>query len=668
MNKEQVKTRIIKLRQLIERYRYAYHVLDKSLVPDSVNDSLKHELQQLEDQYPDLVTPDSPTQRVGGKPLDKFQKVSHKYPMYSMIDAFSFDELQEWEKRLVKLNGGAVSGYFCMVKLDGLAIELEYENGWLKNALTRGDGKIGEDVTQNVKTIDSVPLKLRACAGQLPNNLIVRGEVYYKEKDFEAVNNELKKQGKPAIVNPRNGAAGAVRQLDPKITSSRRLSFYAWDIIISKLKTQKSKLELKTQKEKFDLLKELGFPTESNSQKIESLAGIKKYFSEISHKREKLGYWIDGTVVRVNDGRLFEKLGAVGKAQRGLIAWKFAAAEVTTILKDIVVQVGRTGALTPVAILEPVNVAGTTVSRATLHNAREIERKDIRVGDTVVVRKAGDIIPEVVKPLKELRPKDAKKFTMVKKCPACSSNIQRVGELDYCTSKKCFTQSKRQIIHFVSKGAMDIDGLGPKIIEQLLNEGLIKDETDLFDLTAGDLKPLERFAEKSAENLAVSIENCKTVELNRFIFALGIRHVGATLANDLANHFGSLDKLEHSTLDELNQAYGMGEIIAQSIKDYFSDKNNQSKVIKLLKFIDLENPQRKKQTLAGKTFVITGSLENMTREEAEQKIRDLGGRASSSVSKETDYVVVGTEPGSKYDRAIKLNVNIINEKEFQNLL
>lgn len=668
--KEDAKIRINKLKELIEKYRFAYHVLDKSLVSDSVNDSLKHELQELEDAFPEFVSADSPTQRVGGEPLDKFVKVSHEFPMYSMIDAFSFEELKEWEKRLVKMGGNSIDGYFCMVKLDGLAVELIYENGKLTHALTRGDGLVGEDVTQNVRTIESVPLflKLKSQSSNLKitaqnSKLIVRGEIYFKTEDFERANENLKRQAKPIMVNPRNGAAGSIRQLDPKIPASRKLSFSAWDII-----THNSKLIVNNQKEKFKTLKELGFPVNSLAKEVESLEEVKKFFESVETKRAKLDYWIDGVVVRVDDVSLFEKLGAVGKAQRGLIAWKFAAEEVTTILKDIVVQVGRTGALTPVALLEPVNVAGTTVSRATLHNAQEIERKDVRIGDTVIVRKAGDIIPEVVKTLKELRLKDAKKFVMVKQCPTCGSEVKRVGELDYCVNKKCFTQTKRQIIHFVSKGAMDIDGLGPKIIEQLLNEGLIKDETDLYELTEGDLKPLERFADKSALNIIKSIENSKIVKLGNFIYALGIHHVGTVLADDLSRRFSSIESLMNCSIEKLNEEFGVGEVIAQSIIDYFADKNNQKKINKILQYVNITNPPKREQKLAGKTFVITGSLESMTREQAEQKIRDLGGRASSSVSKETDFVVVGADPGSKLDKARRIGVTIIDESIFKEML
>lgn len=675
MYQREAKNRIERLKASIEKYRYAYHVLDKSEIADSALDSIKHELQELENQHPEFVTSDSPTQRVGGEPLGKFVKIHHQFPMYSMVDAFSFNDLKDWEKRIIKVGGNNIAGYFCMVKLDGLAIELIYENSELKTAITRGDGIVGEDVTQNVRTIESVPILIKIKNKILnikisdkSSKLIVRGEIYFKTEDFNKANTDLIKQGKSVMVNPRNGAAGSIRQLDPRIPASRKLSFSAWDLII-----ESSKHKIENQNEKFEVLKGLGFPVNNLASEVNDLEGIKSFFKSVEKKRDRLNYWIDGVVVRVNDVSLFEKLGAVGKAQRGLIAWKFPAEEVTTILKDIVVQVGRTGALTPVAILEPVSVAGTTVSRATLHNASEIERKDVRIGDTVIIRKAGDIIPEVVESLKDLRTNDSKKFKMPSKCPSCGSEIKRVGGLDFCSAtlggnKKCFTQSKRQIIHFVSKGAMDIDGLGPKIIEQLLNEGLIKDETDLFELTEGDLKPLERFAEKSAENLVEAILRSQNVQLGRFIFALGIRHVGAIMADDLAHHFVNFERFSNASFDELNSIFGVGEEVAKSIVEYFKDEHNQQKVKKLLKFIKLENPRRREQKLAGKTFVITGSLETMTREQAEQKIRDLGGRSSSSVSKETDFVVVGSDPGSKAEKAKKLNIKIINENKFKEML
>lgn len=659
MSKKEAQERIKKLRELIEKYRYSYHVLDKSLVPESVNDSLKHELQEIENQYPDLVTSDSPTQRVSGKVAPGFNKIKHEQPMLSLTDIFNFSELEDWSQRISKVLDKSTfdGGYFAELKVDGLAVSLVYQNGTLVSGATRGDGRVGEDITQNIKTIESIPLSINH-PQYSQGRLEVRGEVYMSKKVFERLNQEYKKNGLPLLSNPRNGAAGSLRQLDSKITASRQLSFVAWKVLGD---------ETKTHAQDHKLASELGFRIPLDRE-CRTLDQVKDFYNEIEKKREKLPYWIDGVWVGVNNNSLMDKLGVVGKAPRGAIAWKFPAQEVTTILKDIQIQVGRTGALTPVAILEPVNVAGSVVSRATLHNAQEIERKDVRVGDTVIIRKAGDIIPEVVSSLKELRPKNSKKFEMLKHCPVCSGGVKRIGAIDYCTKKDCFPQQLRQIVHFVSRAAFDIDGLGPKIIEQLINEGLIKNQTDLFELTAGDLKPLERFAEKSTENLIASIEKSKKIQLNRFIYALGIRHVGAIMADDLANHFGSFENFSKASFDDLNGIYGLGEAVSQSIVDYFNDKHNQVELKKLLKFIDIINPQKKKQTLVGLSFVITGSLIEMTREEAEQKIRDLGGKASSSVSKTTSYVVVGENPGSKVQKAQKLGVKIINEVELNKLI
>lgn len=659
MPKKEAVERIKKLRDLIEKYRYSYHVLDKSLVPESVNDSLKHELQELENEYPDLITPDSPTQRVSGQALSEFNKVIHATPMLSLVDVFSFEELRDWETRISKVLGveKVKSDYYAELKVDGLAVSLVYENGIFVAGATRGDGNIGEDITQNLKTIESIPLSLKQ-ANKLPKRLEIRGEVYMSSQVFADLNKEYKKKNLPLLVNPRNAAAGSLRQLDPKITASRKLSFVAWGVLGGGTKTHA---------QQHLLAEKLGFATPI-SRVCKNLQAVQDFYNSIQQKREKLPFWIDGVWVGVNDTATYNRLGRVGKAPRGAIAWKFPAEEVTTILKDIQIQVGRTGALTPVAILEPVNVAGSTVSRATMHNASEIERKDVRVGDTVIVRKAGDIIPEVVRSLKELRPKNSKKFEMVTHCPVCSGSVKRIGAIDYCTKKDCFPQQLRQIVHFVSRTAFDIDGLGPKIIEQLINEGLIKEQADLFELTAGDLKPLERFAEKSTENLIASINKSKNIQLNRFIYALGIRHVGAIMADDLANHFGSFEKFSKASFDELNSIYGLGEAVSQSIVDYFNDEHNQKEIKKLLSFVDIINPQKKKQTLTGLSFVITGSLSVTTREEAEQEIRDLGGKASSSVSKATNYLVVGENPGSKLDKAEKLKVKIITEKEFLDIL
>jgi DNA ligase (NAD+) len=656
----QAKDRIKKLRELIEKYRYSYHVLDKNLVSESVNDSLKHELQELENQFPQLITPDSPTQRVAGQPAKGFNKAVHTTPVLSLVDIFDFSELEEWVNRISRVLGAEKikSDFFAELKVDGLAISLIYEDGILTRAATRGDGRVGEDITNNVKTIESIPLSLNRGNEKLSGRLEIRGEIYMSKEVFNSLNNQYKKAGLATLANPRNAAAGSVRQLDPKITASRQLSFIAWGVIGGGTQTHE---------QEHLLAKKLGFAIPL-AQRCSNLEEVKGFFQDINKKRDKLPFWIDGVWVGVNKTEIFNRLGIVGKAPRGAVAWKFPALEVTTILKDIQVQVGRTGALTPVAILDPVNIAGSTVSRATMHNAQEIERKDIRINDTVIVRKAGDIIPEVVKSLKELRPKNAKKFNMPSHCPVCSGDVKRVGALDYCTKKDCYPQVLRQIEHFVSRQAMDIDGLGPKIIEQLINVGLIKEKSDLYELKEGDLKPLERFAEKSALNLISSIEKSKIIPLNRFIYALGIRHIGAVVADDLAQHFGSFDKFQKATFNDLDQIYGLGEAVSQSVVDYFSNKENIQEVEKLLNYINILNPTKKEQILKGKTFVVTGSLDTITRETAQEKIRELGGKASSSVSLNTNYLVVGHEPGSKLEKAQKLGVKIINEKELLDIL
>jgi len=539
MNKQETKNRIKKLRELIEKYRYAYHVLDKSLVSDAVNDSLKHELQELENQYPDLVTPDSPTQRVGGKPLEKFEKVIHERPMLSLTDAFSFDELKEWETRNSKITPLRWN-YFAELKIDGLAVSLIYENGIFVRGATRGDGRVGEDVTQNLKTIEAIPLRLNSKFEirnskqiqnpkfKLPKRIEVRGEAFMSIKTFEEINQEQEKKGQPKFANPRNAAAGSIRQLDPKITASRKLSFYAYDLVTD--------LGQKTHQEAHEIMKLLGFPTNPHNQYCKNLDEVEKYHQKWATERQKLPYWTDGIVVVVNDLEILKKLGVVGKAPRGMIAYKFPPEEATTIVEDITVQVGRTGALTPVAVLKPVLVAGSTISRATLHNEDEIKRKDIRIGDTVVVRKAGDVIPEVASVLKDMRTGREKQFKMPKKCPVCGGPVIRpAGEaIARCINKNCFAQNFRRYQHFISKPAFDIAGVGPKILAKFIDEGLIKDPADLFTLKEGDIAPLERFAEKSARNIVESIQSHKKVSLGRFIYALGIRNVGEETAYDIA--------------------------------------------------------------------------------------------------------------------------------------
>lgn len=667
-DKNEAKARIEKLRKLIDQYRYEYHVLDKPSVSDAVNDSLKHELQELENQFPDLVTPDSPTQRVGGEPLDKFKKVTHKTRMLSLIDAFSFEELKEWVERDKRTLGVSElkTDFFAELKMDGLAISLAYKNGDLSVGATRGDGTTGEDVSNNLKTIEAIPLHLRRDSkyyDKAKEELIIRGEVYMTKSAFERVNAEQKKKGGALFANPRNASAGSVRQLDPKITASRELSFVAWSM--------ETNLEQKFHHQEHEIMQDLGFRVIKENKLCHSLDEVEKQKENTGKKREKLDFQIDGIVVVVDDDKLFDRLGVVGKAPRGQIAYKFAPEQATTIVKDIIVQVGRTGKLTPVSEFIPTLVAGSTISRATLHNEDEMRKKDVRIGDTVVIQKAGDVIPEVVSVIKKLRPNHAKIFHFPSKCPICGSKVVRIpGEAAHrCTNKFCFAQQRRQIEHFISKGAMNIEGLGPKILEQLIKKGLIKHEGDLYKITEDDLKPLERFAEKSAENLVESIQASKKVPLGRFIYALGILNVGEETAYDLASRFGTLEKIKGISLEKLEKVQDVGSVVAKSIYSYFHDQRNLNKIKDLLKSgVKIEGQRQTKSKITGKSFVITGGLESYSREEAKQAVRDRGGEVHETVTKETNYVVVGSEPGSKYDKAKKLGNKMISEEKFKNLL
>ena len=680
MNKKQVRERILKLRKLIEKYRYAYHVLDKPLVSDAVNDSLKHELQALEEKYPEFITPDSPTQRVGGKPLDKFKKVRHSVPMLSLTDAFSFEELKNWETRNQKLLPQASFDFFAELKMDGLAVTLIYENGLLKTGATRGDGKTGEDVTQNLKTIEAIPLKLNSkfqisnskqipnskfqipnSKFQIPKTIEVRGEAYMDTKVFEDLNKEQEKKGLPKFANPRNAAAGSIRQLDPKITASRQLRFYAYDLITD--------LGQKTHEEAHQILKELGFPINLYSRHCKNLSEVEEFYQEWTKKRKKLPYWIDGIVVTINNLEYLRKLGVIGKAPRGVIAYKFPAEQATTLLKEIIFQVGRTGNVTPIAILEPVQVAGSTISRATLHNESEVKKKDIRIGDTVIIQKAGDVIPEVVGPIKNLRTGREKLFKMPTKCPVSNDKLVKVGAFWKCPNPKCPAKNFRQYTHFISKAAFDIAGLGPKILKKFLDEGLIADPADLFVLKVGDIEPLERFAEKSAQNIVESITAHKKIPFSRFIYALGINNVGEQTAIELARKFKNLENLKKASLEELSQIQDIGPIVARSIYEYFRSEYNLKFINKLLKNgVEIIPEKENKGPLQGEVFVFTGSLDSITREEAHEKVRALGGEAVDSVTKEVTMVVVGHKPGSKYNQAKRLRKKIINEKEFLKMI
>ncbi len=696
MDKKEAKKRIEKLKKVINHHRYLYHVLDKPQFPDAAFDTLKNELEELERKFPDLITLDSPTQRVGGKPLDKFKKFKHPKMMLSFNDAFGEKELDEWEERIKKLiPNRTIDGYYCELKLDGLAIELVYQNGIFKIGSTRGDGKVGEDVTQNLKTISALPLILlepkqiiknlekigeKELASLLkknfPKQLVVRGEVFINKKEFERINKDQEKKGERAYANPRNLAAGSIRQLDSKITASRHLDSFVYALITDLGQTPEGKYSpiygASTHEQEHKILKAFGFKINPHNQFKKDLRGVKNFQSFWEKEREKLAYEIDGIVVIVNSNSLFSQLGTVGKAPRGAIAYKFSPRQATTKIQDIIVQVGRTGALTPVAILKPVQVAGVTISRATLHNEDEIKRLGVKILDTVIVGRAGDVIPNVTKVLKDLRTGKEKEFQMPRTCPVCGSKTLRpVGEaVRRCPNPKCSARQSQQFHHFVSKQAFNIEGLGPKIIDQLLEQGLVQDPADLYDLKEGDLVPLERFADKSAENLVKAIEGSKKISLPRFIYALGIRNVGQETAIDLAGHFGSLENLSKVTSEELETVKDVGPISAKSIYQWFQNKKNIEFLEKFKKAgLEITGRERvKEQSFKNKIFVLTGSLETMNRDEAKEKIREKGGDISESVSGNTDYVVAGTEPGSKYEKAKALGVNIIMEKEFIKLI
>ncbi|OGG87529.1 hypothetical protein A3B87_02820 [Candidatus Kuenenbacteria bacterium RIFCSPHIGHO2_02_FULL_39_13] len=663
MTKAAAQKRLEKLKEQFRAIDYAYFVLDKPLVSDATRDSLKRELTDLERQFPDLITPDSPTQRIGGKALGRFDKVPHPTAKYSFDDVFSFDQVLEFDarvKRFLELPADQDVAYTCELKIDGLNITCHYKKGIFEQAVTRGDGLTGEDVTHTVRTIESLPLKLKQ-----PLDIEVGGEIFMPIKSFEALN----KKG-AGFANPRNAAAGTVRQLDPQVVVERDLRTFFY--VINSTPLANGGFSGGSQFELLQYLQKLGLPVERHYAQVNNIQGVKEFFEKTKSLRNKLSFEIDGIVIKVNNLDYQSKLGRTAKTVRWGSAFKFAAEQATTIVEDIQVQVGRTGVLTPVAHLKPVLVAGSTVSRATLHNQDEIERLGIKIGDTVVVQKAGDVIPDIVQVLPKLRTGQEKNFYMPSNCPVCGSRVVRKpGEAAHrCTNKNCFAQNKERLYHFISRPAFDIDGLGPKIIDQLLATGLIKDASDIFTLAKGDLEPLERFAEKSADNLIGAITQAKNITLARLIYGLGIRNVGEQTAIDLAKHFGALSNIKKASLEILENVPAIGPVVAQSIHNYFNDDKNIKFIEKLEKNgvkIILPFPPLTKGGLAGKTFVLTGSLASLSRDQAKQKIRALGGEVSSAVSKNTAYLVAGAQPGSKYDKAKKLGVKIIVEKEFLKL-
>ncbi|HEX4104331.1 MAG TPA: NAD-dependent DNA ligase LigA [Candidatus Paceibacterota bacterium] len=710
LTKAQARERIAHLKTTINHYRRSRLVLDKELISPEAEDALKKELFDLETQFPDLVTPDSPTQRVGGAPLKEFKKVRHEVRMTSFNDAFSEEDVREWLERLENYLGHklqpAKAGhaaalheklFYCELKIDGLAIELEYERGAFVRGSTRGDGMIGEDVTQNLKTVDAIPLALLPreeteknlkAAGLKPGNydlaperLVVRGEVFLTKREFERINKEQEKSGAKTYANPRNIAAGSIRQLDPKITASRRLDSFQYDIVTELGQTMHEEEHL--------LLAAMGFRTNPNNKGVANLDEVFAFREYWAKHRERLAYEIDGTVIIANENAVFDRAGIIGKAPRAAIAYKFAAREATTVVEDIKVQVGRTGALTPVAVMRPVSVGGITITRATLHNADEIERLGLKIGDTVVISRAGDVIPQVMKVLKEMRTGKEKAFKMPTRCPVDGSSVVREGVVARCSSPSCGARHREELRHFVARPAFNIEGIGPKILDKFLDEGLIADAADIFTLKAGDIATLERFGEKSAENIVSEIAEKKRITLPRFLYALGILHVGEETANDLARHleFPSHGGAAHGgkvaisdvaktfrslSAEDLQNVQDIGPVVAKSIHDWFHEERNMRFLGRLEKAgVEVELPPRRTahaRKLDGKQFVFTGSLASMTREAAKERVRELGGEASESVSKNTDYVVVGLEPGSKYEKAKKLGVKTINEKEFLELI
>ncbi len=663
MTKVEATKRVEKLRREIDRHRYLYHVLDRIEISDAALDSLKHELATLEAQFPDLITPDSPTQRVGGAPRKEFREVQHRFPMLSLDDAFSAEELADWEQRNRKLMPVAAKLHFmCELKIDGLAVTLQYRDGLFVQGATRGDGRTGEDVTENLKTVGGIPLRVRGKS--VPRALEVRGEVYMTKSAFAALNRRQQKAGGKLFANPRNVTAGSVRQLDPKITASRDLRFFAYDIADGS--------RFATHHAEHAALRQWGFPTNEHATAVRNARAVAQYHDRWEKKRDTLPYEIDGIVVLVDDNETFERLGVVGKAPRGAIAYKFAPRQATAVVEDILVQVGRTGALTPVAVLRPTPLGGTTISRATLHNEQEVQRKDVRIGDTVVIQRAGDVIPEVVSALKRLRPKGAKIFRIPTRCPICGSRIAKEadGAIHRCTSRTCGAQQERAIRHFVSRAAADIEGVGPKLIRKLLDEGLIRDAADLYGLKEGDIAALERYAEKSAANVIASIQSRKKLPLGRFVFALGLRHVGSITAEDLAQAFGSLTALRQASFADVNAVEGVGEIVARSVVDTLAEPRSRELLKKFKAFgVTLQNPPRVgRGPLSGKTVVVTGEVPGLTREAAWDAIRRLGGKVSDSVGKGTSLLVVGEGAGSKRKRAEALGISTMDAAVFATLV
>jgi DNA ligase (NAD+) len=676
MERREAKTRIEKLKKLISRYRYSRLVLNKEEISPAAEDSLKKELFDLETRFPEFITPDSPSQRVGGEPLKKFNKVKHKGRMTSLNDALDEEDLYDWFERLEKYLGGKVTaGFYCDLKMDGLAIELVYKDGLLEVGSTRGDGEVGEDITENLKTIEAIPLKLR---GDYRSSLTIRGEAFVTKKEFERVNKTNERASKKTFANPRNMAAGTLRQLNPKVTASRRLSFFAYSIYGQ---GEEYWRRYPTHEEEYRALTSYGVPVNREGEVLRTLKEVIAFQEKIKKRRNSLPYEIDGIVVTVNNNKIYERAGVVGKAPRAAVAFKFSPKEATTKVKNIKIQVGRTGALTPVAVLEPVSVGGVTITHASLHNYDEVKRLEIKIGDTVVVSRAGDVIPQVTKVLKDLRTGREEKFRMPKSCPVDSGKVVKDGAIERCSNPRCGARHRESLYHFVSRSAFDIRGLGTKIIDRFMDEGLIADAADIFTLKEGDIEVLERFGEKSAKNIVREVKEKNRISLPRFLYALGVLHIGEETASLLAQRLTDKQQITKPTdilkvfqklsLNDLQETPGIGPKVARSIHDWFHELRNVGLLKKLEKVgvrLERQGSIVKGQKLKGLTFVLTGSLESMSRDEAKDKIRSLGGDTSESVSKKTDYVITGSEPGSKYEKAKRMGIKVLDEKQFLRML
>jgi len=660
-----------RLREDIEYHQHRYYVLDEPVLPDEEFDRLFQQLTEVENKYPELVVPESPTQRVGARPLSEFAEAQHTLPMLSLDNAFEEEKVRDFDRRVrERLETSADVRYSAEPKLDGTAISIRYERGRMVLAATRGDGQIGEDVTHNVRTVGAVPLRLRS--KEPPEVLEVRGEIYMPRAGFEAFNQRAREKGEKAFANPRNAAAGSLRQLDPRITVSRPLSMFAHG-----LGTVEGVSLPPCHSETMAWLRELGFKVSSKNDVVNGVAGCLAYYEQLGQQRDSLPYDIDGVVYKVDDYGLQQRLGYVSRAPRWAIAHKYPAQEKLTVVQAIEFQIGRTGAITPVARLEPVTVGGVTVSNATLHNIQELHRKDVRVGDTVIVRRAGDVIPEVVSVLKERRPKRTRIVRLPEKCPICSSDVIRPeGEaVARCTGGlTCTAQLKETLKHFVSRRALDVEGLGSKLIDQLVDRELVSTPADLYSLTAESLLELERMGEKSAVKLGQALEASKETTLQRFLFALGIREVGDATALSLARHFGSLDPLLEASTDMLQQVADVGPIVAAYIHAFFQQPHNLDVIAELrdkhdIHWLEVEPAKPIDELpLSGKTFVLTGTLHSMTRHQAKERVQSLGGKVAGSVSRRTDYLVHGENPGSKLDKARDLGVKLLDEQAFQELI